>query len=231
MNGFFGDIRMDMIALESAIDLFEVENGLTADYLASDYSYDIENEGYATESATNAGDVDDAFAGLFGDMPAMEEATEGGDAPKEKFGAKLKKGIVNVINSIKSFFAKLGEGIANLWNKITKKKKEAENLQITPAEQTIIEQATDVRNAVKSALTILTNTLKADGGKLERIVNQINDALKQAKVKTTYLDYAKAKKHGNVTGSTNESSRTSLSFDNGIELKHEKTPADDSSFQ
>lgn len=212
MNGFYENIRMDMIALESAIDLFEVENGITSDYLASDVSYDIEDEGFATESATNSEDVDDSFAGLFGDMPAMEDASEGGEAPKEKFGDKLKKGIMNVLNSIKNFFIKLGEGIANLWSKITKKKKEAENIELTPAEQSIVDQATDVRNAVKSAISILGNTLKADGGKMDRIVKQINQAIKDAKVRESYRDYMKAKNNNDVTGTTKASMTSETKF-------------------
>lgn len=175
MNAMFENYALDMLALESAVDFFETENGLTESYLRSNVQYD--NYEAATESAFD--DVDDGiFAGIFTDLPATEAA----EGKKDSFGAKLGRGIKSILGAIGNFFKGLGAKVSGaaktMKNKISAAKAKGTS---HPMENDVIAAAKDVRAAVKTALGILTQGLESDASKMSTICGKINAAVNKAK--------------------------------------------------
>ena len=177
MSSFFAQLDLEMIALESAISAYEVDNNITEDYL-NDYSAPTAAPAY--ESAT-----DDFGFGLFSDMaPATEEA-EGTS------GGGLGKGIKNILSAVGRFFAKIGEGMKAFFNSFKSKKAQTKDVKVTPAAE---KAATNMRGAIKSAVSIIGNITKADTEFMQRICKDIKTAIDS--VGQANLDSALNKKIG-----------------------------------
>lgn len=170
MSAYFNRIELDMIALEAAIGAYEVDNGLTDDVLDRCY----EDCAVATES------IDDDFGfGLFGDIEPAR-ATEG-------VGSAIGGGIKKILNAIAGFFKKVGEGIASFFNSFKKKKAEVSDkeVKLTPEATKV---ATNIRSAIKTALDAVGNISKKDTEYIKGVINNINNAIKEAKVNAQQIE-------------------------------------------
>ena len=180
MNSYFERLELEMIALESAIGAFEAENDITDEYL-----HDYSEPCYANESAYS----DDFGFGLFGDMtPACEEA--------DGNGSKLSNGIKHILSAIGKFFSNLGEGMKSFFQAFKSKKAEVkkEDVNVSPQAQQV---ATNLRGAIKNAITIISNVTKSDTEFMKKICSDIKDSIN--KVGTSKLQ--QAEKGGKGLGS------------------------------
>lgn len=189
-DAFFNGITMDMLALESAIIGYELDNEITDSYLASDVSYDeLES---ANESATTDDNVaaDNNFAfgfNLFEENIALSTATEGTDDGDKKpsFGDRLGGGIKSILGAIKKFFVSIQEKIKALGAKISQKMAEAKAKK-NPAPPSLKEQvlaaAKEVRTNYQKAISMLDEGLRSDAIIVKNICVKINKAIAAAKV-------------------------------------------------
>lgn len=179
----FGNLEMDMIALESAIDRYESENDLDGTYLYNSVSYD-EMSGAAVEGATeSAVETDDIFGALFSDMPATEAANDTADGEKKSFGAKLGQGIKNIAGAIGKFFRGLWERIKGVGKKIDETAAKAQAAKLPEGYEGILAASKDVRTAMQSMVGILDNTLKSDLEKIKKLCEKIDKAINKGKEK------------------------------------------------
>lgn len=174
MNAMFENNALDMIALESAMSLFEVENDITPEYLASDYSRDAA-AGYqiATEGAT---DSDDFFNSLFNDTPVVSAATE---ASGESLGARIGGTIKKIIGAIKGFFTNLASKFKTKKDKVETILEKAENANLSPAEQSVFDQARDVRAAAGKLIGILNTSFRTESAQIEKICKAVEESIKK----------------------------------------------------
>lgn len=188
----FVDLNLGMISLESAMLAYECENGLTSDYLASDYSYDEENmDDTANESASDIAS-DFAFgADLFAETVAMEsEGAEGekssdastdGEKKKEGFGAKIKGALKSVLNTIGNFFKMLGNKISGILQKIKDKVHQfslkSDARKLTKIQSEVMKMASSVKANVGKCIKILKTTINTNASKVNAICVKINDAI------------------------------------------------------
>lgn len=179
----FGNLEMDMIALESAIDRYESENDLDGAYLFNSVSYD-EVSGVAVEGATeSAVETDDIFGALFSDMPATEAANDTADGEKKSFGARLGQGIKNIAGAIGKFFKGLWDRIRGIGKKVEETAAKAQAAKLPAGYEGILAGAKDVRTAIQSMVGILDNTLKSDLEKIKKLCAKIDTAVAKGKNK------------------------------------------------
>ena len=180
MSAYFNQLELDMIALESAIGAYEVDNGITDDILDMPDSYS-----YAVESAN----VNDDFGfGIFDDVAAP--ATEG-------VGSAIGGGIKKILSAIAGFFKKVGEGIAAFFNSFKKKKAEVgdKEVKLTPEAAKV---ANNIRSAIKTAIGIVGNISRQDAEYIKGVIGLINDAIKksgltESNVNKSYMESADKK--------------------------------------
>ena len=181
----FGNLEMDMIALESAIDRYESENDLDGAYLFNSVSYD-EVSGVAVEGATeSAVETDDIFGALFSDMPATEAANDTADGEKKSFGARLGQGIKNIAGAIGKFFKGLWERIRGIGKKVEETAAKAQAAKLPAGYEGVLAGSKDVRSAIQSMVGILDNTLKSDLEKIQKLCAKIDKAVAKGKEKHT----------------------------------------------
>jgi len=178
MNAMFDNFSLDLIALESAITLFEVENDITPDYLASDYSRD-EAAGFAIPANESATDSDDFLATLFTDTqgPVASAATE---AAGETTGSKIGKAISGIIGAIKNMFTTLAAKFKEKRAKVNSTLNAAKGQQLTEAEKDICAEARDVRASADKVFNILNTSVETDCKAIENICKKVSAAIKAA---------------------------------------------------
>lgn len=178
MNAMFDNFSLDLIALESAITLFEVENDITPDYLASDYSRD-EAAGFAIPANESATDNDDFLATLFTDTqsPVVSAATE---AAGESVGSKIGKAISGIIGAVKNMFSTLLTKFREKRAKVKGTLDSAKGQQLTPAEKDICDEARDVTASVAKVFNILNTSVTTDCKAIENICQKVSAAIKAA---------------------------------------------------
>lgn len=180
MSAYFNQLELDMIALESAIGAYEVDNNITDEALDRADAYS-----YATESACSE---DDFGFGIFDDVATP--ATEGA-------GSAIGGGIKKILNAIAGFFKKVAEGVKSFFASFKKKKAETadKEVKLTPEAAKV---ANNIRNAIKTAVGIISNVSKQDAIYIKNVIDLINTAIKNAKVdakaiNNSYLDGASDK--------------------------------------
>lgn len=193
-DAVFGSFELDMIALESAVQLYEVENDLDTGYLNNDTSYDALAANESAQATGNDDEVDSVFAfgsSLFETTVAMEsEGAEGDssgnkDKKKESFGSKLKNGIKSILANIGKFFRTLAQKVKEIGSKISNKLKEMATKSGIKKEgklrDAVIKEAGNVRSAFQKAVNILDNTVKTSATEVNKICTEINKAIAAAK--------------------------------------------------
>lgn len=193
-DAVFGSFELDMIALESAVQLYEVSNDIDDEYLSNDVSYDAVETAEASESVTDTDDSSFAFGiDLFETTVAMEsEGSDGSDSAnstdtkkKESFGSKLKGGIKSILGNIGKFFSGLATRIKEIGAKISAKIKEMATKAAIKKEDklrnAVLKEAQAVRKSFQQAVNVLDNTIKTDATEVNKICDKINAAINAAK--------------------------------------------------
>lgn len=188
----FSGIRMDMLALESAITNYELNNELTESYLNSDVSYDeIEaaNEAASYQDNDTSDDNDFAFGfGLFEDKVALESegADSSGSEKKPSFGSRISGAIKSVLGAIKKFFSNIAEKIKALGAKIAQKRAEAKAKKnpVPPSlKDQVLAAAREVRSNYQKAISMLDEGVRSDAVIVKNICVKINKAMADAGIK------------------------------------------------
>lgn len=175
MNTMFENNALDMIALESAMTLFEVENDITPEYLASDYSRD-EAAGFVAGATEGAADADDFLATLFTDtQPRLSAATE---ASGESLGARIGGTIKKIVGAIKNFFANLASKFKTKQDKVETILDKAEQANLSPVEQKVLDEARDVRAAANKLVGILNTSFRTESAQIEKVCKAVEDSIK-----------------------------------------------------
>lgn len=208
----FDGLRMDMIALESAINTYEIENDITPSYLNSDESYDvIEAASEAANSFSDESENDNDFAfgfGLFEDKIALESegADSSSDEKKASFGSRLGAAIKSIFGAIAKFFKSAIEKVKGLAAKISQKRAEAKAKKNPPPptlKEVVLSEAKAVRSNYQKAISMLDESVRSDAILINNICKKINEAIAKANSAPTGTD---DKSHGATINGTSKGS-------------------------
>lgn len=97
--------NLDMMALEAGMTMFEIENGITDEYLHASYPSDMSEESAATEGASFMdGLFEDDFVATEGFKDTMGKVGKGIKVALITIGGAIKKIFVGLASKIKAFF-------------------------------------------------------------------------------------------------------------------------------
>lgn len=171
MYDFSTSFEMDTLALESAMTIFEYENGITPEYLRS---YDDDSDSDFSDASESAG----ILAGLFEDDFV---ATEGFD--DTKVGKGIKVALITIGGAIKKMFLSLATNIKAFFQK------QIENFQRKKAQSNPYYQAVlkikgvaDLRVEVNDVFKTASTTITAASVIIKPMIQRINKALNEAAI-------------------------------------------------
>lgn len=171
MYDFSTSFEMDTLALESAMTIFEYENGITPEYLRS---YDDDSDSDFSDASESAG----ILAGLFEDDFV---ATEG--FSDTKVGKGIKVALITIGGAIKKMFISLATNIKSWFQKQIEKfqRKKAQN---NPYYQAVlkVKGVADLRNEVNTVFKTASTVITSASTVIKPMIQRINKALNAAAI-------------------------------------------------
>lgn len=165
--------NLDMMALEAGMTMFEIENGITDEYLRASYPSDMDDESVATEGAS-------FMDGLFEDDFV---ATEGFKDTMGKVGKGIRVALITIGGAIKKVFVSLGTKIKAFFQAAIEKFQRAQAKK-NPyvAEVCKIADVQNLRQEVTSAFSSATTVITGSSQSIMVFVKKINTILNKAAI-------------------------------------------------
>ena len=165
--------NLDMMALEAGMAMYEIENGITDEYLRASCPSDLDGDSSATEGAS-------FMDGLFTDDFV---ATEGFKETMGKVGKGLKAALITIGGAIKKVFVSLGTKIKAFFQAALEKFQRAQAKR-NPyvAEISKDGDISELRATVTTAFSDATGVITASSQKIMVFVKKLNGILNKAAI-------------------------------------------------
>ena len=165
--------HLDMVALEAGMTMYEIENGITDEYLRAVESFTEDSEEAATEGTS-------FMSGLFEDDFV---ATEGFKETMGKVGKGIKAGLITIGGAIKKVFLGLARTIQSAFQALIEKISRAK-AKNDPWVAKILSDGNiqKIVNAISKTFTTAASTVAAASQVIMPIVKKINSALNKAAI-------------------------------------------------
>lgn len=165
--------HLDMVALEAGMTMYEIENGITDEYLRAVESFTEDSDEAATEGTS-------FMSGLFEDDFV---ATEGFKEAMGKVGKGIKAALITIGGAIKKVFLGLARTIQSSFQALIEKISRAK-AKNDPWVATILADANvqKVTNAISKTFNTAASTVAAASQVIMPIIKKINSALNKAAI-------------------------------------------------
>ena len=165
--------HLDMVALEAGMTMYELENGITDEYLRASESFGEDSEEAATEGTS-------FMSGLFEDDFV---ATEGFKETMGKVGKGIKAALITIGGAIKKVFLGLARTIQSAFQALIEKISRAK----AKRDPWVAKILTDpdmqrMTNSISKTFTSAASTVAAASQVIMPIVKKINSALNKAAI-------------------------------------------------
>ena len=168
--------HLDMVALEAGMTMYELENGITDEYLRAVESFTEDSEEAATEGAS-------FMSGLFEDDFV---ATEGFKETMGKVGKGIKAALITVGGAIKKIFLGLARTIQSAFQALIEKISRAKAKNDPWVAKILAKdpsgQLQKMTNAISKTFATAASTVAAASQVIMPIVKKINSALNKAAI-------------------------------------------------